>query len=249
MHKGSSPCLRYLCFRLVSLVPSVFLIAVGPIRLWILLKRRHPLAPELIRNRLYFVKLVRKESPMTANQPIRYTYISRCVAQNNTCTIDHIDPVVVYIIGSTWIVLGFVAFADIKHSFSGKSHLLFFHTHLPTHPLTPMHAHSIAHCDCIAPCRVYPQPCRLGRPLVLLAFDFDYQWSTMVYTAREPSPASSTTQHIHAIRSDECSIIDHAHSGIMQSTHSHLYHSGARKGNISCNRWMDTQCDHDTFCV
>ncbi|CDH49091.1 multidrug resistance-associated protein 1-like [Lichtheimia corymbifera JMRC:FSU:9682] len=47
-------CLRNL---LVSLVPSVFLIAVGPIRLWILLKRRHPLAPELIRNRLYFVKL------------------------------------------------------------------------------------------------------------------------------------------------------------------------------------------------
>lgn len=69
---------------------------------------------------------------MTANQPIRYTYTSRCVAQNNTCIIDHIDPVVVYIIGSTCIVLGFVAFADIKHSLSGKSYFSFTHAHTHT---------------------------------------------------------------------------------------------------------------------
>ncbi|KAI7880936.1 hypothetical protein K492DRAFT_207212 [Lichtheimia hyalospora FSU 10163] len=47
-------CLRSL---FVSLIPSVFLILFGPIRLWILLKRSRPLAPELIRNWLYFVKV------------------------------------------------------------------------------------------------------------------------------------------------------------------------------------------------
>lgn len=140
---ASSSCLQHPCvwynFRLVSLVPSIFLILFGPIRLWILLKKRDALAPELIRNRLYFIKLVRKKLPINANTSGTLTYH---VMLYKTTHVDHIDLVVVYIISSTCIVHWFVAFADIKHDFSGKSHFSLPLTLIHTSTYSPMRGSS-----------------------------------------------------------------------------------------------------------
>lgn len=71
----------------------------------------------------------------------------------------------------------------------------------------------------------------------------------MVYMAREQRHTCSratysATQHIYLIRDDECSVIDYAYSGIMQSTYSYKYHSWTWKGSFSsCNMISKTQCD------